>query len=321
MSKFKIPRPDLQITFFHRLKDIRKTYLLDSLLSVVATLQIPKIDEELGAFVSNKGLQKVAGWGLRGEIVFPVPCILHANPNILGYYRLLLGFSQKQFYGAQYGFGPLKSMEEKGLLSAVNEAVLPDLCQTLCASAEFLVQGVDDLSQESVHELTLLTLGPQLRGGALNILGTRATKRVFDLISSIVEPSVVSKTDRSLELENAAGRPVKVEFASDPDICIREELPSGRYRNLVAIEIKGGRDYSNIHNRIGEAEKSHQKAKKQGYVECWTMVGVFDLDMALARRESPSTDRFYLIENITEKGGTEFEDFRENLLSRVGIRG
>jgi len=51
------------------------------------------------------------------------------------------------------------------------------------------------------------------------------------------------------------------------------------------------------------------------------MVGVLDLDMALARRESPSTDRFYLIENITEKGGTEFEDFRENLLSRVGIRG
>jgi hypothetical protein len=321
MSQFKIPKPDLQITFFHRLKEIRKTYLLDSLLSVVATLQIPKIDEELGAFVSNKGLQKVAGWGLRGEIVFPVPCIVHANPKILGYYRLLLGFSQKQFYGGQYGFGPCKPMEEKGQLSAGNEAVLPDLCQTLCASAEFLVQGIDELSQESVHELTLLTLGPQLRGGALNILGTRATKRVFDLISSIVEPSVVSKTDRSLELENAAGRPVKVEFASDPDICIREELPSGKFRNLVAIEIKGGRDYSNIHNRIGEAEKSHQKAKKQGYVECWTMVGVLDLDMALARRESPTTDRFYLIENIAEKGGTEFEDFRENLLSRVGIRG
>jgi hypothetical protein len=321
LSQFKIPKPDLQISFFHRLKEIRKTYLLDSLLSVVATLQIPKLDEELGAFVSNKGLQKVAGWGLRGEIVFPVPCILHANPKILGYYRLLLGFSQKQFYGSQYGFGRFKPMEEKGLLSAENEAVLPDFCQTLCASAEFLIQGIDELSQESVHELTLLTLGPQLRGGALNILGTRATQRVFDLISSIVELSVVSKTDRSLEIENAAGRPVKVEFASDPDICIREELPSGKFRNLVAIEIKGGRDYSNIHNRIGEAEKSHQKAKKQGYVECWTMVGVLDLDMALARRESPTTDRFYLIENIIEKAGTEFEDFRENLLSRVGIRG
>jgi hypothetical protein len=320
MSQFKIPIPDLQITFFHRLKDIRKTYLLDSLLSVVATLQIPKIDEELGTFVSNKGLQKVAGWGLRGEIVFPVPCILHAYPKILGYYRLLLGFSQKQFYSAQYGFGPLKSMEEKGLLSVGNEALLPDLCQTLCRSAAFLVQGVDELSQESIHELTLLTLGPQLRGGALNILGTQATKRVFDLINAIVEPSVISKTSRSLELQNAAGRPVKVEFANDPDICIREELPSGNYRNLVAIEIKGGRDYSNIHNRIGEAEKSHQKAKKHGYVECWTMVGVLELDTALAGRESPTTDRFYLIDNITEKEGAEFEDFRENLLSRVGIR-
>lgn len=321
MSQFKIPKPDLQITFFHRLKEIRKTFLLDALLSAVATLEIPKIDAELGNFVSHRGLQKVAGWGLRGEIVFAVPCILHTNPKLLGYYRLLLGFSQKQFYGSQYGFGPFKPMEEKGLLSASNEAALPELCQALCASAALFIQGIDDLSQESVHELTLLTLGPQLRGGALNILGTRATRRVFDLISSIVESAVLSGTDRSLEIQNAAGRPVKVEFAPDPDICIREELPSGKFRNLVAIEIKGGRDYSNIHNRIGEAEKSHQKAKKQGYVECWTMVGVLDLDMALARRESPTTDRFYLIENITDKGSTEFEDFRENLLSRVGIRG
>jgi hypothetical protein len=51
------------------------------------------------------------------------------------------------------------------------------------------------------------------------------------------------------------------------------------------------------------------------------MVGVQDLDMALARRESPTTDRFFLIENISEKGSAEFEDFRENLLSRVAIRG
>ena len=171
------------------------------------------------------------------------------------------------------------------------------------------------------HDLTLLTLGPQLRGGALNLLGIRATRRVFKLINSIVAPAIVSATDRSIEIQNAAGRAVKVEFASDPDICIREELPSGRFRNLVAIQIKGGRDYSNIHNRIGEAEKSHQKARKEGYVECWTIVGVSDLDMRLAKRESPSTDRFYHIEQITDEGTTEFEDFKENLLSRVGISG
>ena len=114
------------------------------------------------------------------------------------------------------------------------------------------------------------------------------------------------------------GRPL--EFAADPDICVREELPSGRVRNLVAIEIKGGRDYSNVHNRIGEAEKSHQKARKEGYVECWTLVGVSDLDMDLARRESPTTDRFYHIDRLLEPQSEEAQDFRENLLARVGIR-
>jgi hypothetical protein len=111
-----------------------------------------------------------------------------------------------------------------------------------------------------------------------------------------------------------------VEFASDPDICIREELPSGTFRNLVAIEIKGGRDISNIHNRIGEAEKSHQKARKEGFVECWTMVGVTGLDMKLAKKESPSSDRFYKIDEITKPTSPEFRDFREHLLSRVGVR-
>ena len=319
MSQFKIPKPDLQITFYHRLREIRKTYLLDALLSVVAKLEIPGIDKELSKFVSKSALQKIAGWGLRGEIVFAVPYILQESPELLGYYRLLFGFSQKQFYSGQYGFGPFKPMEEKRRLSEHNEVTLSNLCQALCGSAELLIQGIDRLSQKSVHDLTLLTLGPQLRGGALNLLGIRATRRVFKLINSIVAPAVVSATDRSIEIQNAAGRAVKVEFASDPDICIREELPSGRFRNLVAIEIKGGSDYSNIHNRIGEAEKSHQKARKEGYVECWTMVGVSDLDMRLAKRESPSTDRFYHIEQITDEGTTAFEDFRENLLSRVGI--
>ena len=88
----------------------------------------------------------------------------------------------------------------------------------------------------------------------------------------------------------------------------------------MAIEIKGGKDISNIHNRIGEAEKSHQKARKKGYVECWTMVGVNQLDMDLARRESPSTNRFYLVDNISRPGTSEYNDFREHLLSRVGIK-
>jgi hypothetical protein len=143
---------------------------------------------------------------------------------------------------------------------------------------------------------------------------------VFDLISSLAAPAIITSSQRSIEMRNAAGRTVRVEFASDPDICIQEELPSGKFRNLVAVEIKGGRDYSNVHNRIGEAEKSHQKARKDGYVECWTIVGVRDLDLSLSRQESPTTDRFYHLDRIVDESSGEFEDFRENLLSRVGIR-
>jgi hypothetical protein len=320
VTKLKIPEPDLQISFYYRLEETRRAHLLDALLTTVGGLDITQIDQQLADVASHSALRKVAGWGLRGELVFAVPSVLAANPRLLGYYRLLLGFSQKQFYGERYGLAPFKSMEEAGQLTLGNATRLNDLCEALCTSAEFLVENVLHLSKETVHELTLLTLGPQLRGGALNTLGSRATRRVFDLISSLLSDEAVAKGGRSLEVRNAADRLVRIEFAADPDICVREELPSGRFRNLVAIEIKGGRDYSNIHNRIGEAEKSHQKARKQGYVECWTLVGVAQLDMSLAGRESPTTDRFYHIDRIVDSSSEEAGDFREHLLSRIGIR-
>ena len=320
MSVFKIPEPDIQIEFYYRLEKMRETYLLDALLSAVSGLEIPRIDEELRELVSNSSLQRVAGWGLRGEIVFPVPYALQSQPTLLGYYRLLLGFSQKQFYGQRYGFAPFKAMEETGRLTANHLDAIRELCRALCGSSELLVVGIQELSRESVHELTLLTVGPQLRGGVLNTLGSRAARQVFELIDSLVTNAVVSSSRKSIKLQNAAGRVVRVEFASDPDITIKEELPSGRSRNLVAIEIKGGKDYSNIHNRIGEAEKSHQKARKEGFVECWTIVGISDLNMELAGKESPTTDRFYHLERLANDSSEEFDDFRENLLSRVGIR-
>lgn len=320
MRKLKVSQPDMQVTFYRRLQEIRRCCLLDALLGTVADLDIAQVDRELSEFVPVSALRRVAGWGLRGEIVFGVPAVLGANPRLLGYYRLLLGFSQKQFYGNRYEFAPFKPMEVQGRVPAVNAEGLSPLCAALCASGASLVAGVARLSQEAVHELTLLTLGPQLRGGVLNTLGTVAARRVFDLIQSLLVAETVAEGNRSLGVQNAAGRPVRIEFAADPDICIREELPSGRFRNLVAIEIKGGRDYSNVHNRIGEAEKSHQKAKNAGYAECWTIVGVTDLSMDLARRESPTTDRFYHLDRIADAASAEAQDFRENLLSRLGIR-
>lgn len=320
MTKFTSPCPDLQITFYNRLCQLRNVLLLDALLSVVAKIDLDTINKELGDLVHEPSLRRVASWGLRGELIFPVPSILRASPFLLGYYRLLLGCSQKEFYGRSYGFGPFKRMEQQGKIPKQKENELEELCRSLCESAEDLVSGINRLDANGIHELTLLSLGPLFRGGALNLMGTEATDKVFDLIKTHVGSALLRSAETSLQIKNAAGRMVTIEFASDPDICIREEMNSGTLHNLVAIEIKGGKDVSNVHNRIGEAEKSHQKARKQGFIECWTIVGVPRLDLELARKESPSTDRFFHLDAIAKPGSREFTEFRDHLLVRLGLR-
>jgi hypothetical protein len=96
-------------------------------------------------------------------------------------------------------------------------------------------------------------------------------------------------------------------------------MRAGSFRHLIAIEVKAGSDFSNIHNRVGEAEKSHQKAKEAGYVECWTVVNVDKIDVTMARRESPTTNRFYRISDLISVSGNEYQDFKDRVVSLTGI--
>lgn len=315
-----LPPPVLQISFYQSLERLRSTHLLDALLRASSEADIHTVDRELGQFADKPALQRLAGWGLRGEVVFAVPSVLRTNPHLLGYYRLLLGFSQKQFYGKEYGLSPFKSMEERGVLSRAQKDRLAELARCLCISAAHLVHSVDRLTRSKVHDLTLLTLGPQLRGGALNLVGQQATRRVFDLIAVLTQTAHIEVDQSTIKMRNAAGAPIRIFFASDPDIAIHEELPSGRSRPVIAIEIKGGRDVSNVHNRVGEAEKSHQKAKKDGFTECWTILGITGLDHDLLRGESPTTDKFFALDEITRGDSEAFDDFKEQLYSRIGLR-
>jgi len=143
--------------------------------------------------------------------------------------------------------------------------------------------------------------------------------QVFEIIRSIVIHAATEIRANSIEITSAAGRKVFVEFAPDPDIIIREEMTPGHFRNIVAIEIKSGTDVSNIHNRIGEAEKIHQKARQRGYTECWTVTNVARLDMTKAKSESPSTDRFYSLGHLIEMAGEEYEDFKRRIVSLTSI--
>lgn len=318
---FRIPSPDLQIDFSIALAQIRQEYLQEALCETIMNMDIVELDKELAAIVPRHDLALLAGRGLRGELLFPVPCLLIKNPKLIGYYRLLYGFSQKAFYSADFGTAIFKPMEDRGIISEGIAGSIPSLCRALAGCASSLLKGIGEarLTKEFMDDLTLLTLGPQLRGGANVRKGTAGIVKIFESISRIVRESVVSSDRQCIEIRNAAGRKVLIEFASDPDIIIREVMAEKRYRNIIAMEIKGGTDFSNIHNRIGEAEKSHQKARQKGYVECWTIVNVDKIDLDMAHKESPSTNRFYRISHITSGEGEEFRDFRNRIVALTGI--
>ena len=317
-----LPAPELQIDFSKSLKAIRSELLQQALLTSVRDASLQEIDAELRESVSEVDLKRLAVHGLRGELLFPVSCLLRRNPRLLGYYRLLLGFSQKAFYGSSGGAGPFKSMEDSGTISARQDELLPDLCAAMSRCASLLLATLDeeDIEPQFLDDLTLLTLGPQLRGGANVKKGSAGIVIVFDAIREVVKGNIQSQSSRRLDINNASGRNVGIQFAADPDIVIMEEMVP-EVRNVIAIEVKSGTDFSNIHNRIGEAEKSHQKARQAGFVECWTIVNVDRIDLEMAKRESPSTNRFYRISELKRGEGNEFRDFRSRVLSLVGIPG
>lgn len=322
MVNINIPIPELQIDFSFALGRIRSLYLQDALRKTVGDISLAELDGELSSHVPQNSLKALARHGLRGELVFAVPCLLQANPCLLGYYRLLLGFSRKEFYTTEFGVSGFKSMEVKGILTEKNRNALPDLCKELIGSAASLLDGigVDRVSKEILDDLALLTVGPLLRGSANVKKGVAGIIDVFQAIHDIVESAATSSNANRIEIQNAAGRNVLIEFAPDPDIVIREEMSRNNYRNIIAIEVKGGTDFSNIHNRVGEAEKSHQKARAAGYVECWTVVNVDRIDMDMAKKESPSTNTFYRLSALKQANGKEYRDFRNRIISLTGIR-
>lgn len=317
------PPPNMQITFARKLKELRGLCLQEALLGTVCGLDIIELDRQLAEYVPSVDMAKLASRGLRAELLFAVPIVLKANPRLLGYYRLLMGYSQKEFYSKGRGFcvGRFRNMEEKGILSESLEASLSELCRAFSSSASVLLSGIAPfgVSREMLDDLTLLTVGPQLRGGANNQRGHDGIEQVFNIMRKIVAHAIAGMNDTVIEVKSATGRPFLIEFASDPDIIIREEMAPGNYRNVVAIEVKSGTDASNIHNRIGEAEKSHLKARQRGFTECWTVINVERLDMAKAHGESLSTNRFYSLSALMRENGEEYDDFRRRVLSLTAV--
>ena len=318
----RLPAPKLQIGFAMRLISLKQKCLQKALQKAVSDVDIQVLDKDLVTYGGKEYIAKMAARGLRGELLFATPCIIKKSPALLGYYRLLLGYSQKSFYNSATGFSILKRCEDDDVLTTIANTKLHEACLELCNASKILFDGIgaDLMTKNLLHELSLLTLGPQLRGAISNTIGQDGIKSVFQTLLDIVKESAIMYDEASgiIVVENAAKRRVTIEFSSDPDIVITEKISEKTTKKIVAIEIKAGADIANIHNRLGEAEKSHQKAKLDGFVECWTIFNV-DLDYSVAKKEAPSTNRFYKLSSLLDPCSDEYDDFKDQVIGFTGI--
>lgn len=320
MAEFHPPYPRKQIAFHQLLVAARVTILHDALADALGSLDPEVVARELGQLAPASARRVVAKAGIRDEHVFVTPAILRARPTTLGYYRLLLGVSKKAFYRADTGMSRFKAMEEKALLRKPLEPDLPDLCKALNkAIAELIHQLSPTVTRHDLDQLPLLTLGAQFDGGLRNDIGKAATADVFLAIHEVVEPHLTRVTETSLIVQNAAGRRVRIVLASDPDVAITEEFVDGEDRLNVAIEIKGGTDRSNAHNRAGEAEKSHQKVRNSAR-DFWTIIAMKGVEKSKLATESPTTRHWYDVAEVLGRAGGDWEAFKNDLRWAIGIK-
>lgn len=198
--KINIRPPDLQVGFAKSLTEIRKEMLQEALSKAIAEIDLEILNAQLSQIVPKGALSALAKNGLRGEILFPVPCLLEQNPKLLAYYRLLLGYSQKSFYTSENGLSIFKSMEDKGKISGNAHILIGNLCLQLVKNALYLITGIgpENISKELIHELSLLTLGAQLRGGANVQRGLDANEVVFNLSRRLFHKKLKAPPNKKL---------------------------------------------------------------------------------------------------------------------------
>lgn len=311
--------PSRQVVFHQMLVAARKSMLMDALSEALGQLDPNVTKRQILAYVPAGAQKILAAAGIRDEHVFPVPAVLETKPTLVGYYRLLLGISQKRFYRKGTGMGPFKSMETRGILSPKKRPDLERFCRVMAENIAELVRQVSPrITARDVSELPLLTLGAQLYGSNNNAIGKQATRDVFLAVAEIVQTFVVSRDSTKIVVQNASKRRVIVALSSDPDIRIQEEF-EGTLRNVLAIEIKGGTDVSNAHNRAGEAEKSHRKAKKQDFRDYWTIISLSDVDLGMLQQESPTTNSWFDVAQVLARDGKDWREFRSRFAGAVGI--
>jgi len=311
------PNAARQVRFHQLLVAARKQWFIDALSEALGQADQDVVQQQIREFVLPEVRRILAAAGLRDEHVFPVPAVLEIKPSLIGYYRLLLGAPQKSFYKGSTGMGRFKGMEELGTISR-QAPYLSEFCRAMAQPLAELVRQIPRITERDLRELPLLTFGSQLQGSNNTQIGKAAMKEVFLAMREIVAGHILESTERGLTIRNSAGRVVLIALRQDPDIRIEEQV-GDRIQQRLAIEIKGGTDVSNAHNRAGEAEKSHQKARKLGFPEFWTIISKQGLDISKLRDESPTTNLWFDVAEVLARAGRDWEEFRRRFAAAVSI--
>lgn len=305
------------VDLFNGLVAARQLQLQPALAETVNAVGVVAVDRQLHELVPSAALNHVAALGLRGELVFPVPAIIEHRPSLLGYYRMLLGLSKKEF-GNVLGYSRWVTAEGRGTVPARLLTELPQLCSVFTAPLVQLVETMGSFDGRDLGDLALLTLGPTLQGGRNNAIGALASKAVFASVRLLVEPWITSETEQRIDINIPTGRHFTIRAGSDPDMRVDEHTATESLP-LLAIEIKGGGDASNAHNRAGEAEKSHIKARTMGFTERWTLIVMGSIPVEAIKAHTPSSTEIYEAREIMGRGGSDWERFRVSLTTVLGL--
>lgn len=312
------PGASRQVQFYQLLAAARKQWFMDALSDALGKVDQAVVKEQTGKCVPAEAQKILAAAGIRDEYVFPVPAIIEAKPSLIGYYRLLLGAPQKTFYSGPTGMSVFKSMEESGAATEKQKERIPEFCTAMARPLSELVRQIPNITRRDIAELPLLTYGSQLQGSRNTAIGKQAMADIFLAIAEIVEKFITERTPTKLTVQNSAGRNVTIYRQHDPDVAIHEFVETFPQFKL-AIEVKGGTDNSNVHNRAGEAEKSHQKARKAGFPEFWTIISTQGTDMRKLLAESPTTNHWFNIAEVLARKGKDWDKFRQRIAGIVSI--
>ena len=318
MVKSSQPLPaDKAIDLYNALVVARRLQLHPALATVVREIGVTIIDTELHRLVPAEALNHVGALGLRGELVFPVPSVLLRRPPLLGYYRMLLSLSKKEF-GQVLGYSRWLGAEQRGEIPERFAPDLEELCAVFIAPLVQLVYAMREFGERDLSDLALLTLGPSLQGGRNNVIGSRASKLVFDAVKSLVIPWVTFERDYQLiRFEMPKGLQFELVASSDPDLRV-DAIEGSSTAPLLTIEIKGGDDTSNLHNRAGEAEKSQIKARQAGYEHRWTVIRMGGSERTRVEAETPSSTLLFEAQQIMDQSGADWKRFVAEFHALIG---